>query len=587
MKTKLNSLRRKVANALLVTLFMMLILAVSIAGYMSYVQQQNRLGTRAQCWNMAMAVSEAGVEEALEAINNGITNGPPASWVFLNNGWTQVGTSNYMVHRTLPGGEYYVTNDMSNWLKPKITARGFVNMAPMASASPGFFFAAANTATPMLTRGVAIAAIKGSIFLDALAARNTINMNGNNGLVNSFDDITSGGLYSWPYSSSNGNVASLDGLVNVGNYEIYGQVAVGPQGGTNVGPNGVITGGVTQDANFTFPDVGSPSTTGYCDASQAPASNLVTLVSSASSANYSSYSSIPQPLTANQTLYTNTFWFTNSAHPSSYVTITTNTVVTIASTNPSVTYTTNCGAQQKTKTQPAWGTYCPSGPLYQTGNGSSSQWIWDSIGSTTAHTNSTYTYSTNITYIYDQYTYTLVTGPTYQTNHYDHVLGCVCPGYYLNSPTGLSGSTLVNCANVNLVAPNGFSMSGQDQLIIAPADTSGNTPSLALYVTGGSLSLGGQGLVNYAGYAENFSAWCTTNVTSVSISGNGQFVGTVVAPDATITFNGGGNNITNVIGAVMGNYINVNGHMEFHFPLSLLHALGTGRYLVQTWKEIP
>jgi len=130
-------------------------------------------------------------------------------------------------------------------------------------------------------------------------------------------------------------------------------------------------------------------------------------------------------------------------------------------------------------------------------------------------------------------------------------------------------------------------MQGQDLLTIAPPSAGGYAPSLSLYDTGGPLNLGGQGIDNVGGIAENFSVFCAPDVTSVSISGNGQFIGTVIAPNATVTLNGGGNNITNVIGAIMADNIVVNGHVEFHFPESLSRELGTGRYLVTAWKEIP
>lgn len=578
MKTKLGSLRRKVANALLVTLFMMLILAVSIAGYMAYVQQQNKLGTRSQTWNMAMAVAEAGVEEGLEVLNSGVTNGPPAPYVFTGSGWTDVGNSNYVLGpRNLPGGYYYVTNDMHNWLHPVITSRGFVQMPAMAKAGNQPFFATAGTPMPMLTRAVQLQAFKGSIYLAAMAARNDITMNGNNGLVNSFDDTASNGLYSLAVAGSNGSVASLNGIISVGNYDIYGNLYVGPTGQTNMGPNGLITGTVYQDANFTFPDTSPPSTSGYFGPSIPGGTNVVLTSGGSTNLYYSPPTTTPPTPTANQTMTTNTIWFTNSSPPGSGYTVL--SVNTNLFTTTNITYVTNCGAAGTKfgKTQPPPSVCCPGTTATQNG----ANWYYTPISGII--TNPAYTFRTNVTYIYASYIYTLITGPSFATNVYDHV---ICGDYYITSASALSGSTLVTCPSI-LVAENGLSLSGQDQITISPPPPSGDVvPSLALY-SQGNVDLEGRGLVNSGGFAEDFSMFCTTNVTSVTIGGNGQFIGTVIAPDATITLHGGGNNFTNVIGSLMSENINVDGHFQFHYPMSLSRDLGTGRYLVTAWKEIP
>ena len=577
MKTKLGSFKRNVANALLVTLFMMLILAVSIAGYMAYVEQQNRLGTRSQTWNMAMAVAEAGVEEALEVLNSGVTNGPPAPGVFTSSGWQDIGNSNYVMGpRNLPGGYYYVTNDMHNWLHPVITSRGFVQMPAMAKGASQTFFATAPSSTPMLTRAVQLQAFKGSIYLAAMAARHSVDMHGNNGLVNSFDDLASNGLYSVAVASTNGSVASLDGIVNVGNMDIYGNVYVGPTGSTNMGPNGFITGQVYHDANFTFPDTSPPSTQGY-NGPTIPGGTNVTLLSAGATNYYTSPNTPPTPA-ADQSITTNTLWFTNNVYPGSPYTLITEYSNKYYTTN--ITYITNCANKTVNagKTPPDPSLVCPGSTPTQQGQ----NWWYYPITGTTATPIGTLV--TNVVYIYASYTYTLYTGPTYETNTYDHI---ICGDYYVTSASALSGSTLVTCPNSIVVAEGGLTMQGQDLLTIAPPSAGGYAPSLSLYDTGGPLNLGGQGIDNVGGIAENFSVFCAPDVTSVSISGNGQFIGTVIAPNATVTLSGGGNNITNVIGAIMADNITVNGHVEFHFPESLSRELGTGRYLVTAWKEIP
>src|SRR6266446_172992 len=98
MKTKIETNANE-GSALLVTLFLMTILAVSIAGYLSYTQQQSFLGVRAQAWNMALSVSEAGVEEGLQQLNNNSSH-------LASDGWSQSGTI-YSINRSLADGNSY------------------------------------------------------------------------------------------------------------------------------------------------------------------------------------------------------------------------------------------------------------------------------------------------------------------------------------------------------------------------------------------------------------------------------------------------------------------------------------------------
>jgi len=150
MKTKLNPSQNS-GSALVVTLFMITILAVSIAGYLAYTNQQTRLGVRSQTWNMALAVSEAGVEEGLEQLNNNYAN-------LSNDGWTGSGTT-YSISRSFPNGSSYtVSIDYSNSTSPSITSRAFVNPPALAQNAPTVFFAAAGTTTTTtdLTRAIRV-----------------------------------------------------------------------------------------------------------------------------------------------------------------------------------------------------------------------------------------------------------------------------------------------------------------------------------------------------------------------------------------------------------------------------------------------
>src|SRR5206468_2891916 len=78
-----------------------------------------------QTWNMALAGSEAGVEEGLQQLNNNYAN-------LSSDGWTGNGTT-YSISRSFANGDSYtVSIEYSNTTSPTITARAFVNPPAMA-----------------------------------------------------------------------------------------------------------------------------------------------------------------------------------------------------------------------------------------------------------------------------------------------------------------------------------------------------------------------------------------------------------------------------------------------------------------------
>ncbi len=274
MKTKLNPSQNS-ASALVVTLFLVTILAISIAGYLSYTNQQTLLGARSQTWNMALAVSEAGVEEGLEQLNNNYAN-------LSSDGWTGSGTT-YSITRSLGNGNSYtVSIEYSNTTSPSITARAFVNPPSLAQNAPTVFFAATGanptTSATNVTRAVRCQTSRGSLFLAAMVARHKIDMNGNNVRTDSFDSgdpaKSNFGQYTPAKAGDYGDVASNDGVTNTvsaGNANIFGKVITGPGGTATVGVNGGVgehtwqathngiePGWLWNNANFTFPIITLP-----------------------------------------------------------------------------------------------------------------------------------------------------------------------------------------------------------------------------------------------------------------------------------------------------------------------------------------
>ena len=117
--------------------------------------------------------------------------------------------------------------------------------------------------------------------------------------------------------------------------------------------------------------------------------------------------------------------------------------------------------------------------------------------------------------------------------------------------------------NARLVLPNGLSMSGNDQITIAPGG------SLKMFCDGTSCTVGGNGVINQAATPRNFMLECTPNVKTFTFNGNGEFIGVLVAPEADMTMNGGGKSNNDFIGSLMMNSVGMNGHFSFHYDEAL------------------
>jgi hypothetical protein len=194
-----------------------------------------------------------------------------------------------------------------------------------------------------------------------------------------------------------------------------------------------------------------------------------------------------------------------------------------------------------------------------------------------------YTYAPNIGTTYSWTNY--ITNAVYFTNQYDNIIygcgalaglgvatnpyvyipsvGCTTTNNWLVS-SALSGSTAVLGTNNVLILSQGINMQGGDQFTVAQG------AALSVYVCGGSVSIGGNGMVNQAGFAANLILYCSTHVTSLALGFNGSFKGIIVAPSVDVQLNGSGNNIINdFAGALMANSVTLNGHFNFHYDESL------------------
>ncbi len=145
----------------------------------------------------------------------------------------------------------------------------------------------------------------------------------------------------------------------------------------------------------------------------------------------------------------------------------------------------------------------------------------------------------------------------------------------LNAPLNITGPTV-------LWLQNSFSQG------ITIAAT--NNASLVLYIgttngSGDSVTIGGNGALNSPGYAKNLQIYGLPSLTSISLSGNAAFAGTIYAPEADMTGGGGGNNPTDTSGSIIVKSLTLNGHWNFHYDQSLKTAGPTRGWVPSAWTE--
>ena len=100
------------------------------------------------------------------------------------------------------------------------------------------------------------------------------------------------------------------------------------------------------------------------------------------------------------------------------------------------------------------------------------------------------------------------------------------------------------------------------------------------FYSGGNMDI--KGNINNPGLAKELSLMGLKTCTSISYSGGAAFVGTVHAPQASITVTGG----SGFYGALIGKEVKVTGGMSVHYDEALKGDPREGRYIIATWQEL-
>jgi len=255
MKTRFSS--RQQGSTIFITLFIAGLIALTLTAYLSWADTQSKLATRAQSWNAALPMVEAGLEEALVHLNFSPTR--------TTNGWT-LNNTNYVKQRTFGDGYYLVK--VSTDEPPIIISQGFVR-APLQN-------------NIYISRSVVVTCFKTYPSSGGILAKGGVTFKGG-AIVDSYNSsdplYSTLGQYDVSKREDHATIQSNSGAagaVTVGPANVWGSVATGPGGTVSVANNGSVgdmafhaangsgieAGASSANVNTWFPDVPAPFTNG-------------------------------------------------------------------------------------------------------------------------------------------------------------------------------------------------------------------------------------------------------------------------------------------------------------------------------------
>jgi len=214
------------------------VLSIVVAGYLSYMSNEYNLNYRSHRWTQSLHLAESAVEIGFAEFNFQHSKG--GNGFSADRGWTNVSGGKYT--KTVTGltdaygqtiGDVTITVESVGATNPRILGEGVVNGALFGNSTH--------------ERGVRATIKKSSRFPVGLMAKDTIDLNGNNIAIDSYDSNdptkSTAGQYDPLKKQPNGDMATLSTVVDslsVGQADIYGRLWTGPGGMPTLGNNGSI-----------------------------------------------------------------------------------------------------------------------------------------------------------------------------------------------------------------------------------------------------------------------------------------------------------------------------------------------------------
>ena len=153
--------------------------------------------------------------------------------------------------------------------------------------------------------------------------------------------------------------------------------------------------------------------------------------------------------------------------------------------------------------------------------------------------------------------------------------------YSLASIANNQSSIFINASNCVFLLTNGISMKNGDNLTLNVTSNA----NVEIY-TGGTFDTGNGAVNNVYQYAPAFKIYGFPSCNSIVFPANGTCVAWIYAPEADVTFNGGGSSPFDIAGAFMVRSVALKGHFNFHFDQVLRTNEPPFRYVANNWSEV-
>lgn len=248
MKTPFSHPSSERGSLLIVAMILCAVIGISLVSYLQLSRTALTLSNRGVYNNAAVNLAEQGLEEAMYAINQSVTNSS-YSWT----GWSTVDAlhkrqkwQNVALSQNASGEFRVQVYNFSGTPAPKIVSRALITLGG-ASGAP-------------IEKWIEVQLTKTSKFANGLVAKDSITFSGNNATVDSWNSDPNGDgstiqAYDPSVRNDNGSVGSISvasDAVVVQNADVWGYVSTGGTDPTTfVGNNGSVLGdGSTDDGTW-------------------------------------------------------------------------------------------------------------------------------------------------------------------------------------------------------------------------------------------------------------------------------------------------------------------------------------------------
>ena len=255
-------------SVLVISMILALILGLTMGSYLYWVRSQNILTSESQAWNHALAAAEAGIEEGMAQINVSYGNVAfPTNYIgSIQTNWDNSVSGVYgpKINTNLLGASYSAIV-VPGSPGPTITATGYTTV-PYISRK--------------ISRTVRITTATSPVFANAMSALLGVTTKGSKLAIDSYDSTdpnhSTNGMYNAATHLAGGDIASVQGQINVQGSSVYGHIRTGPSGSYTIGngsvgdlnwvgggQSGVEPGYYANDFNMSITDILPPYNTGW------------------------------------------------------------------------------------------------------------------------------------------------------------------------------------------------------------------------------------------------------------------------------------------------------------------------------------